>query len=227
MGEYATYCGQSIKIGTCEDMLYLRADQAKSVRRESGSVDPIANAESIRFRFPFRWEDDRKPGSYEDPFKRVSIPGMFAPEELREEHYSVQFTASQGYVMSIPCPEGCGEHTPSSWGGRDTTVNGVKVHRNGFAGSVFISQQKLVDGQLWPILECACGLKWRVPEDEAATLLDALDAAAKSERQREEISHRHWNNGEDLPESWTSMYEDIAQRIRQGYDRDYVASLGF
>lgn len=38
MGEYATYKGQEIKIGTCEDCYYLRADQrhlaqvAKSTR---------------------------------------------------------------------------------------------------------------------------------------------------------------------------------------------------
>jgi hypothetical protein len=228
MGEYATYKGQQVKIGTCEDMLYLRADQARLVTPESGNIDPIRDASrGIRFRFPFRWEDGQAPGTYENPFKRVSIPGLHAPDELRDEHYSVQFVAQQqGYVMSLPCPEGCGEHTPSPYG-RETYVNGLRIHRNGFAGSVFLSQQRLVDGQLLPILECACGLKWRVPEDDSAYLFTALQAAAQSDRQREQQSHRHWNDGEDLPAGWTSMYEDMAGRIRQGYDRAYVASLGF
>ena len=29
MGEYAKYAGERVKIGTCEDMYYLRDDQAK------------------------------------------------------------------------------------------------------------------------------------------------------------------------------------------------------
>lgn len=53
MGEYAMYGGHQIKIGTCEDMYYLRADQAQRVRPERGSVDPFRQAPEIRFRFPW------------------------------------------------------------------------------------------------------------------------------------------------------------------------------
>ena len=63
MGEYAKYNGQQIKIGTCESMYYLRADQAHLVQAMSGNVNPITDCESIRFRFPFPEEDGCKPGS--------------------------------------------------------------------------------------------------------------------------------------------------------------------
>ena len=65
MGEYAKFQGQSIKIGTCENMYYLRADQAAMVQPESGNVDPIRDRESLRFRFPFPDEDNVLPGEFE------------------------------------------------------------------------------------------------------------------------------------------------------------------
>jgi hypothetical protein len=58
MGEYARYNGSDIKIGTCEDMYYLRADQAHLVTAPvDGMLDPIKYAAQIRFRFPFPEED--------------------------------------------------------------------------------------------------------------------------------------------------------------------------
>jgi hypothetical protein len=55
MGEYATYNGENIKLGTCESMYYLRADQRHLIsgyRFDGGD----------RFRFPFPDEDDIEPG---------------------------------------------------------------------------------------------------------------------------------------------------------------------
>ena len=40
MGEYAKYQGEEIKIGTCEDLYYLRADQAFKVEGIDNSLDP-------------------------------------------------------------------------------------------------------------------------------------------------------------------------------------------
>lgn len=53
MGEFAKFNGTEIKIGTCENMYYLRADQAPLVLPVPNSLDPVAQAASIRFRFPF------------------------------------------------------------------------------------------------------------------------------------------------------------------------------
>jgi hypothetical protein len=167
----------------------------------------------VRFRFPFAWEDGTEPGAFEDYSKRVSIPGMEAPADLVDEHYSIQFVAqSHGYNVCLPCPEsGRADH-------------GLKVHRNGFAGAVGLIQQVLHEGTLAPVLDCVCGMAWRVPEEDSAPLFAALEAAAQSDRRREEMSYRHHEGGE-LPEDWRSMYDEMADRIRQGYDRAYVAEL--
>jgi hypothetical protein len=213
MGEYATHRGESIKIGTCESMYYLRADQARLVTPESGSVDPVRDAESIRFRFPFPGEDDVAPGQFEPYNRRIRIDGLQAPAELADDHYRVQFVAqSHGYNVCLPCPEsGKAEH-------------GLTVHRNGFPGAVFLAQQRLVNGQLLPILECNCGMAWRVPEEESAPLFEALQASSDAERRREEMSRRHWEDA-PLPEDWQTFHDRLADRIRQGYDRERTAEL--
>ena len=75
MGEYATRkdIGERIKIGTCESMYYLRADQAREVYAEPGNVDPIADAAAIRFRFPFPDEDGIEPGNFDDHARHMRI----------------------------------------------------------------------------------------------------------------------------------------------------------
>lgn len=62
MGEYARYKGEEIKIGTCESMYYLRADQRHLVEALPNNVDPVKDAGEIRFRFPFPDEDACEPG---------------------------------------------------------------------------------------------------------------------------------------------------------------------
>ena len=74
MGEYATYNGDSIKIGACEDMYYLRYDQRHMVKQEAHSLDPT-NCDGLRFRFPFPDEDDMPPGAFDDFRRGLMIYG--------------------------------------------------------------------------------------------------------------------------------------------------------
>jgi hypothetical protein len=71
MGEYAKFQGHSVKIGTCENMYYLRWDQKTWVVREEGSINPYGQgmAGMIRFRFPFPDEDHVRPGDF-GPYNR-------------------------------------------------------------------------------------------------------------------------------------------------------------
>ena len=185
MGEYATYGGKQIKMGTCEDMYYLRADQAHKVQPERGSVDPIRNRLGIRFRFPFPDEDKVQPGCF-DPYDRgVALQGVKQPEGI--EHYSVQFQA-RGYVMSIPCPE-------------SSAVQPYTIHRNGFAGSVILKQQKWFDGRL--VIVCACGGCDALYRVETLQEAEAYIVAARSEADR-----RH-----DAKDFWHA----IADRMAAGY----------
>ncbi len=131
MGEYAKNLrGESVKIGTCESMYYLRADQAHLVRHEHGNVDPVADRYDIRFRFPFPDEDAIAPGDFADHARAIWL----TPAEPVEgfDHGRVQFISSAGYNVMLPCPE-----DPISGDSPEYTV-----HRNGFPGSVGIYAQK-------------------------------------------------------------------------------------
>lgn len=175
MGEYAKYRGGSIKIGTCEDMYYLRWDQRHAVTPQSGSVSP-ASAEDqkhIRFRFPWPEEDGLEPGAFEDYKRKYPIYGV-KPSDVAE-HYSVQFSAPNGYLVSLPCPESDAEQP-------------FKVHRNGYGGAVHLVQQAVRAGVLAPVFQCGgCGAAWSVPDPkEVEPYVEALIAEARSHLDRNE-----------------------------------------
>lgn len=165
MGEYAIYNGQRIKIGTCENMYYLRADQAHLVKTVSDSLDPIAEAESIRFRFPFPDEDQVTPGSFKDPDRAQGVEGIPVPLDI--EHHFTQFSNQHGYSIGLPCPEyNAAKGSP------------LNFQRYSFVRPVRIVQQKALAGHLVLIMECGgCGARYRIE-----TLADAqpvIDACRK------------------------------------------------
>lgn len=221
MGEYATTLdGRSIKTGTCESQYYLRADQLSQL----ASADIMGALDKVRYRFPFPDEDSIAPGEFEDYDRRMRIDGLRPPAELAESHYSVQFLNDHGYNLSVQCPESVPDDGYSMG---VTLPNGVKVHRNGFKGSVFLSQQVLNDGQLVPVLECACGMAWRLRTlEDCQPLLDSLEAMHRS--YCDSVHPADGNGG------WTEATQDygvptgystIAERIRQGFDPEYVTGL--
>ena len=157
MGEYAKYAGKEIKIGTCEEMYYLRFDQRHDVIPMAGSLDPTdADAlKVIRFRFPFPDEDGTPPGGFDRYNRYVHVTGATIPAGV--EHFGVQFKAAEGYLLSLPCPEGSG------------FPGGLKVWKNGWRGDVLLVQQAMRGGWLAPVFMCGgCGAKWSEPDPEAA-----------------------------------------------------------
>jgi hypothetical protein len=201
MGEYALHHGERVKIGTCENMYYLRADQAGLVQAQSGNVDPMSDglAGAIRFRFPFPDEDGVEPGSFDQFDRGVHVPGVTVPEGV--EHYSVQFVAERGYVTSLPCPEAL-----------EPTTHGLKVHRNGWQGAVQVVQQKWFDGRLVTVCRCGgCHALYRVETlDTAQPLIDACRAEAKS---------RDWQDTRDINKTSSAgdWWREVARRIEAGY----------
>jgi hypothetical protein len=197
MGEYAKYRGQSVKIGTCEDMYYLRAGQRFSVAPEANSVHP--NTVGLRYRFPWPDEDHQEPGSF-DNYDRALPVNVPSPEGV--EHYNVQFSAYAGYLTSLPCPEG------------PQALEHLTIHRNGFSGAVKLVRQKLLDdGRLVPICMCGgCGTMWRV-EDPAE--IEALAVAFRSEGDRRRKDA--WiGAGESIEYIGHEFYYKIADRILAG-----------
>lgn len=164
MGEYARYGGTSIKIGTCEDMYYLRASQCSLVRPEKCSLDPSSEAARrlIRFRFPWPDEDHVLPGAFDKHDRSLGLWHVPIPEDV--EHHSAQFT-HPGYVVSLPCPEAPGDRP-------------YTIHRNGHPGLVQLQQQAFRGGKLVIILACGgCGAAWNVPTlEEARPVIEEIRA---------------------------------------------------
>jgi hypothetical protein len=221
MGEYAKYKGESIKIGTCENMYYLRADQ----RAKITGYDFASCLGEIRFRFPFPDEDNIEPGAFEDYDRGFRIPGGWTIPADFDHDGTVQFTSPIGYVLSIRCPESV--DGPRGLGAID--VDGVNVHRNGFRGGYVVRQQKYVDGEWWTVVACkSCGCAWRLPRETAATVAEAfLD---ESERQEWRRSPSDWdeaagrwggscNYGNEYAhdEQGRNEFRTMAARILAGY----------
>jgi hypothetical protein len=208
MGEYASYKGQEIKIGTCEDMYYLRFDQRHMVQALPGNVDPVADVSALRFRFPWPNEDGIDPGSdafHANGFHRaVCVHGFHAPDV---EHSSVQFVAQAGYNVCLPCPESSAYASPVKGGFGALTLTGttIGVHRNGFRGSVLLVAQKWIAGiGLVPILMCGgCGSMWR-EQDRVRIEKLARSARASADRAQEEPG---------------GFWHTVADRILAGVDR--------
>lgn len=214
MGEYANLNGERVKIGTCESMYYLRADQAHLVEAVQGSVDPLRDRDGLRFRFPFPDEDHLEPGTFDDFDRGVRIPDYQLPVEYGDQHHSVQFTSSAGYVLSIPCPEQFGQP-----GMGVELPNGLRVGRNGFNGHPEVRAQKWVDGRLVLVVACgACGAMWRVEELHQA---EEIAVAFRSEADRKEPR----GAGEWQPahsEHGQKFMHAIADRILAGYVAESV-----
>lgn len=182
MGEYIYRAdGEYVKIGTCENMFGLRFDQLDQVAKVNDyNLDPRDPAvwPGIRFRFPFPHEDDRKVGEFEDLDYGVNVPDISTPDV---DHSTVQFISNPmgignrgGYNAMLPCP--------SSTRAEELAAAGdLKINRNGGATGVNLVQQRVWNGHLAAVAECAvCGTRFRYPElDDARELLDGLGSASE------------------------------------------------
>jgi hypothetical protein len=212
VGEYARRKsdGAEIKIGTCENLYYLRADQVDQVEPLPNSLDASDPAiwPHVRFRFPWPDEDNEAPGDFEAKFDRaIAARDAVAPQDV--EHGTVQFIAHAGYNVSLPCPES----RDAEWLRllKPDGPSPVAIHRNGFPGAVLLVQQKhLADGRLVPVCKCGgCGYPYRI-EDPAE--IEALALAFRREAdEREQTGKRHGTGAADR-----KFFDAIADRILEG-----------
>jgi hypothetical protein len=230
MGEYAKVkgTGERIKIGTCESMYYLRADQAGQVWPVRGSVDPVGDRFEIRFRFPFPDEDGRSPGNFakgngEDFDRDYRVSGVTVPAGV--DHRSVQFTARNGYLLSIPCPESIhGEAFtmfPLDAEQMPTELLTVKIGKNGYGGAVGITSQKWVAAdeygpeRLVTVCKCrGCGALYRLHAWKDAEPVVVAIRTEADDLQRRADMHPQGSTG---PDGRAVRLHQIADRIAAGY----------
>lgn len=191
MGEYAEYRGQRVKIGTCEDLYYLRWDQHAAITGYPFDAETLA---AFRFRFPFPDEDGTEPGAFEDFDRGVRLWGFEQPAEV--DHGSTQFTATyprNGYVASLPCPEG-----PDAPEG---------IHRNGYGGPAALVQQAWRGGRLVGIARCnGCGARYRLDDGWQ----DAAAVAIRSQADAQARTNDAANGG-------AGTLHEVADRLLAGY----------
>jgi len=160
MGEYAKYNGQSVKIGTCESMYYLRYSQRHDVQAEAHSLDP-ATTTGLFWRLPFPDEDAVPPGSFKEHNRgfRLYRNGTgtasnpvedFNPEGL--EPGTIQLSHPSGLMVNVPCHHGA--KLPEV-GGANSFWNGRTWHLE------LASIKNLPDGTFRPVVHCRfCGQMW-------------------------------------------------------------------
>lgn len=170
MGEYATRKadGVKIKIGTCEDMYYLRYEDRAKVAPLPGSLDP-AQELNLRFRLPYPDEDDILPGDYAqyDRGQRLykqdegdRYPIDWSSPELADQTGGVQLSHPSGLLLWVPCHHG--ERLPE-------TGPEIKAAWNGKSHSYELAFIKNTPKGIVPVIKCRhCNSLWRVDWSDIA-----------------------------------------------------------
>lgn len=158
MGEYAKRKdnGEEVKIGTCEDMLYLRWDDRNKIIGLPGNVNPAKYPEGLRYRLPFPDEDGQGPG-HGEPFRSLLLPD-FDPGDIEGTGAVQMYHPELGLLLNVTCHHGrklpeAGPEVRPHWNGRPPhwfQLASVKHHR---------------DGRLLPVVKCrGCGQMWQMDD---------------------------------------------------------------
>lgn len=158
MGEHAKYAGQNVKIGTCENIYYLRIEDARKVEPLEGNINPATDY-NIRFRLPFPDEDNIHIGGYVDHHRTEPLfkqehnkyAEWYNPDWISDtEPGLIQFyNENAGILLNMPCYHG--HKLPE--------VSNGKASWNGKAPAIALALVKRTkEGGVIPILICKhCG----------------------------------------------------------------------
>ena len=97
MGEFARFNGARIKIGTCENLYYLRWEDRFKVEYDFGN-------HKWNWRLPWPDEDQIKPGEYPDPFRGALLVDFTAPDGLAPGYIHIRHEC--GLLINAPCFHG-------------------------------------------------------------------------------------------------------------------------
>lgn len=156
MGEYAKRAdGVEVKIGTCENMYYLRYENRAQVSKLSNSLDPNTEL-NLRWRLPFPDEDHIKTGEYHEYNRGYELNGYSDPDNATDTGTMQLFKF--GMLLNVRCYHG--EKLPE-----DTKE--INIHWNGKQAFYVLSMIKNTEEGIFPIIECkACRNMWRTTWDK-------------------------------------------------------------
>ena len=205
MGEYIKIKGQAdyFKIGTCEEMYYIRLEQLRQLvatnqaEKVDGNQEPreYLEPETNRFRFPFPDEDNVEPG-YFDPYNRgveIALTPDVTPLIIADltaggedwDHNTLTTRQGDVNIMGIPCP-----YNP------EFEKMGLSVSWPFPNYRVELVQQKLMkSGEVWAVVRCVyCGAMVRLDMPRGTELAAAC-----------------------LLNEPIDFYQELARRIQAGY----------
>jgi hypothetical protein len=201
MGENITHRGESLKLGTCEDLYYVTFEQLKAIAPQAsqrpGNLPPaeyLNPAHGFRYRFPFPQEDSTAPGTFAD-FNYGLLIGIpkdspIVNSDHSHQTQSVSVNGAYNVNVMIPCPA-------------SAAFDAMNVKHSPVPDThpLEIVQQKQVDGELWVVVRCGwCGNKYRLPREEAQWLADYL---------------KQYDRNDDCGQQ--KYYTEVARRIMAGY----------
>jgi len=234
MGEYAkrNSDGQEIKIGTCEDMYYIRYEDRFKVSPLPGNVDISSDAAGCRFRLPFPDEDGVLTGEYEkynrglrmyrpDPCEWCKGSGKSQFEvdgNCRRCHGAGTYGHSDFTdpemledpgTIQLHHPSGLLLNVPCYHGMKLPEVTApMKAFWNGKSWSTELSSLRVLKGEngfnrVVPVVGCVhCGQKWRY---EWADVWDFIEP----EMQRRLEKYRNPTVTEYTPDFKTGLFTKV------------------
>lgn len=172
MGEFAIrkHDGEQIKIGTCEELFYLRYEDRGKIDPLPGNVNPQTDM-GLYFRLPFPDEDQIRPGDYRDYRRgvRLALPAdpygdtILSEEEKVNAPGVIQLAHPSGLLLNVPCYHGV--RLPD--GGPD-----IQAHWNGRTWHLELRYLKTTPEGIQPVFACRfCNTMWRGQWHEVVSFL--------------------------------------------------------
>jgi len=179
MGEYATRLsdGETIKIGTCHSMYYIRYEDRNKVSRDEGTLDSI-NELDLRWRLPFPDEDDIKVGEYEQHDRGAMLHGYVVHDVETGTNWI--YDDKSGMRFKVTChhgkqlPEGSPEIIPQITKHKDLIE--LAAIKNTAEGLMAVSRCTCC-GEMWrePIPDVLPYMKEGVLKSRIAAYLRAIE----------------------------------------------------
>lgn len=174
MGEYIKHRGETVKIGTCEDLYYTTAQQFKAAyqagkleRTEHGENPEIYFKENtFRFRFPFPDEYALQIGQHDNFCRGVLLQLPTGLAEIGHTHCFTEYPTPAGnFGVQFDCPQSeTGKKSPYIF---TRNIDPKEIF------SVLVTQQKIIENRLHTICRCPfCGSSSRMTEDEIFLMLE-------------------------------------------------------
>lgn len=231
MGEYAMVMGKATKLGTCEDLDYIRSDQREFLRHDrkiagnlpaSGYLKP---ENGFRFRFPFPDEDQVEPGEFRQAGRGWLIDTPLDSGWLVGEHRPIcqriecenDANRRREYAWSLKLP------CPASPAFKALQMEPYEMPPESLPIEI-VQHKPMVGGETWTVVRCGyCGSIWRLPVEAAVALVEHIRRVhIPVEEALRRMSDRDYKESVDCADQW----QKICLRILGGYGSAAQQQLG-